>query len=198
MSDGPSSDPGMSVPKLSVGSCDSGMSSDVSVTRMPDGQPSPNGETLVGNSSFDEGTVVPERKMGRSVMFPPGERRDGRRVSACAARTGLRVGARVAALRDGVNVAGLRVGTCVTSAGLRVAISGVVAVGRNETPVEVPLTELLAPPGLAVLVGATVDAAVCVLLGPVITLLLGWCDGSGVATTKGAVERSAVGVAVRS
>ena len=76
--------------------------------------------------------------MGRSVMFPPGETRDGRRVSACAARTGLRVGVRVAALRDGVNVARLRVGTCVTSAGLRVAISGVVAVGRNETPVEVP------------------------------------------------------------
>ena len=147
VSDGPSSDPGMSVPKLSVGSCDSGMSSDMSVTRMPDGQPSPNGATLVGNSSYDEGNAVPESKMGRSVMFPPGERRDdGRRVSACAARTGLLVGVRVAALRDGVNVAGLRVGTCVTGAGLRVAMSGVVAVGRNEIPVEVPFTALLAPP----------------------------------------------------
>ena len=143
---------------------------------------------------------MPERKMGRSVMlsFSPGERRDGRRVSACAARTGLRVGVRVAALRDGVNVAGLRVGTCVTGAGLRVAMSGVVAVGRDETPVEVPFNALLTSLGLAVLVGAAVGTAVCVLLGPAITLLLGWCDGSGVATIAGAVERSAVGVAVRS
>ena len=108
------------------------------------------------------------------------------------------MGVRVAALRDGVNVAGLRVGTCVTGAGLRVAISGAVAVGRNETPVDVPFTALLAPPGLAVLVGASVRTAVCVLLGSAMTLLLGWCDGSGVATIAGAVERSAVGVAVRS
>ena len=104
----------MSVPKLSVGSCDSGMSSDMSVMRMPDGQPSPDGETLSGNFSNDEGISVPERKMGRSVMFSPGERRDGRRVSACAARNGL--GVRVAALREGINVTGLRVGTCVTGA----------------------------------------------------------------------------------
>jgi hypothetical protein len=136
--------------------------------------------------------------MGRSVIFSPGERRDGRRVSACAARTGLGVGVRVAAMRDGVNVAGLRVGTCVTSAGARVAISVVVAVGRNETPIEVPFAAFLAPPGLAVLVGTAAGTAVCVLLGPAITLLLGCCDGSGVATTNGAVERSAVGVAVRS
>ena len=145
---------------------------------------------------------MPERKMGRSVMFSPGERSDGRRVSACAARTGLGVGVgvRVAALRDGVNVARLRVGTCVTGTRLRVDISGVVAVEGNEIPVEVPFTgtALLAPPGLVVLVGAAVGTAVCVLLGSAMTLLLGWCDGSGVATIAGAVERSAVGVAVRS
>ena len=112
-------------------------------------------------------------------MFPPGERRDGRRVSACAARTGLGVGVRVAALRDGGNVARLRVGTCVTGTGLRVDISGVVAVEGNEIPVEVPFTKLLAPSGLVVLVGAAVGTVVCVLLGP-------------------AAERSAVGAAVRS
>ena len=136
------------------------------------------------------------RKKGRSVMFSP--RRDGRRVSACAACTGLGVGVRVAALRDGVHVARLRVGTCVTGTGLRVDISGVVAVEGSEIPVEVPFTALLAPPGLAVLVVAAVGTAVCVLLGPAITLLLGWCDGSGVATIAGAVELSAVGVAMRS
>ena len=108
------------------------------------------------------------------------------------------MGVRVASLRDGISVAGLRAGTCATGAGLRVAISGVVAVGRNEISVEVPFTALLAPPGLVVLVGAAVGTAVCGLLGPVITLLLGCCDGSGVATIAGAVERSAVGVAVRS
>jgi hypothetical protein len=184
----------MSVPKLFAGFGDSGMSSDMSVMRMPDGQPSPDGETLSGNSSNDEGISVPERKMGRSVMFSPGERRDGRRVSACAARNGL--GVRVAALREGINVTGLRVGTCVT-AGMRVATSGVVAVGRNE--IKVPITALLAPPGLVVLVGAAVGTAVCVLLGSAITLLLCWCDGSGVATTTGggAAVRS-VGAAVRS
>jgi hypothetical protein len=187
----------MSVPKLFAGFGDSGMSSDMSVMRMPDGQPSPDGETLSGNSSNVEGISVPERKMGRSVMFSPGERRDGRRVSACAARNGL--GVRVAALREGINVAGLRVGTCVTGAGMRVATSGVVAVGRNEIPVKVPITALLAPPGLVVLVGAAVGTAVCVLLGSAITLLLCWCDGSGVATTTGggAAVRS-VGAAVRS
>jgi hypothetical protein len=141
---------------------------------------------------------VPERKMGRSVMFSPGERSDGRRVSACAARTGLGVGVRVAALRDGVNVAKLRVGTCVMGTGLRVDISGVVAVEGNEIPVEVPFTKLLAPSGLVVLAGAAVGTAVCVLLGPAITVLLGSCDGSGVATIAGAAERSAVGAAVRS
>ena len=142
---------------------------------------------------------MPERKMGRSVMFSPGDRRDGRRVSACAARTGLGVGVHVAALRDGVNVARLRVGTCVTGTGLRVDISGVVAVEGSEIPVEVPeFTALLAPLGLVVLVGAAVGTAVAVRLGPAITLLLGWCDGSGVATRAGAVELSAVGVAMRS
>ncbi len=140
---------------------------------------------------------MPERRMGRSVMFSPRERSEGRRVSACAARTGLRVGVRVAALRDGRNVARLRVGNCVVT-GLRVDISGVVAAEGNEIPVEVPFTALLAPPGLVVLVGAAVGTAVCVLLGPAITLLLGCCDGSGVATIAGALERSPVGVAVRS
>jgi hypothetical protein len=172
------------------------MSFDMSVVRLPDVQPSSDGETLSERSLCDEGTAVPEREKGRSVMFSP--TRDGRRVRVCAACTGLRVGVRVAALRDGISVAGLRAGTCVTGAGLRVAISGAVAMGRNEISVEVPFTALLAPPGLAVLVGAAVGTAVCVLLGPETTLLLGWCDGSGVATTTGAVERSAVGVAVRS
>ena len=131
-------------------------------------------------------------------MFSPGERRDGRRVSACAARTGLGVGVRVAALRDGVNVARLRVGTCVTGTGLRVDISGVVDVEGNEIPVEVPFTKLLAPSGLVELAGAAVGTAVCVLLGPAITVLLGSCDGSGVATIAGAAERSAVSAAVGS
>ena len=187
-------DPSVSVPKLSIGSCDNGMSADMSVVRLPDVQPSPDGETLSVRSLCDEGAAV--REKGRSVMFSP--RRDGRRVRVCVACTGLRVGVFVAALRDGISVAGLRVGTCVTGAGLRVAISGAVAMGRNETPVDVPFTALLAPPGLAVLVGASVRTAVCVVLGPAITLMLGSCDGSGVATTTGAVEGSAVGVAVRS
>jgi hypothetical protein len=77
-------------------------------------------------------------------------------------------------------------------------MSGVVAVGGNEIPVEAPFTALPAPPGPAALVGAAVDTAVCVLLGPAINMLLGRYDGSGVATTNGAAERSAVGVAVRS
>ena len=171
------SDPSVSVPKLSIGSCDNGMSADMSVVRLPDVQPSPDGETLSVRSLCDEGTAVPEREKGRSVMFSP--TRDGRRVRVCAACTGLRVGVRVAALRDGVNVAILRVGTCVTGTGLRVDISGVVAVEGNEIPVEVPFTKLLAPSGLVVLVGAAVGTVVCVLLGP-------------------AAERSAVGAAVRS